>query len=318
MKRTSLSLAVACSLVLGGCSLTPHYERPDAPIDAQWPQEEAYAEAEAGEQRVAEIGWQAFFRDPALQQLIEVALENNRDLRVAALNVEAFRAQYRISRSELFPSVGADASGSRQRVTDDLSATGDDYIDSRYGVSAGVSAYELDVFGRVRSLSASALQQYLATEEAQRSVQIGLVGEVALAYLTWRTDQEKLALAQATLESYQESLALMELSAEAGVATALEVRQARTLVHQARTEVARFTRQVAEDVNGLELLLGSGIPADLPQGLPLGERCWRSCRWACRRTCSCSGRISARRSAACSPPMPTSVRHGRPSSRASA
>lgn len=270
MKHNRLTLAVACSLILSGCSLTPNYERPAAPTSTQWPQEGAYAEAAASEQRVADIGWQQFFRDPALQQLVGVALENNRDLRVAALNVEAFRAQYRITRSELFPSVDVEASGSRQRVPADLSTNGDSYTDSQYGVSAGVSAYELDLFGRVRSLSESALQEYLATEEAQRSVQIGLVGEVALAYLTWRTDQEKLALAQTTLESHQESLELIELSAAAGVATALEVRQASTLVHQARTEVARFTRLVAQDVNGLELLLGTGIPSDLPQGVGLG------------------------------------------------
>lgn len=146
-----------------------------------------------------ELGWRQFFVDPTLQRLIGLSLENNRDLRQAALNVEAYRAQYRISRSDLFPSIGIDGSGQRQRLPADLANTGEADIASQYGVTLGVSAYELDFFGRLRSLEEGALARYLATEEAQRSVQIGLVSEVAMAYLTWRTDQGLLELTHDTL-----------------------------------------------------------------------------------------------------------------------
>lgn len=271
MKLNSLTLAAVCATALAGCSTIPTYERPDAPVPAHWSQGASSVETGLGERAAADIGWREFFRDPALQRLIEVALENNRDLRLAALNVEAFRAQYRIRRADRFPGIGVEGSAARQRVAADLSPTGTAQTGSQYGLSVGVSAYELDFFGRVHSLSEAALETYLATEEAQRSAHIGLVGEVALAYLTWRADQEQLELARATLESHQESLALMEKSFEAGVASALDVRQARTLVQQTRAQVARFTRRVAEDVNGLQMLLGSAVPADLPQGLSLGE-----------------------------------------------
>lgn len=271
MKRlNALTLAMASGLALSACSSIPTYERPAAPVPADWPAGAGY-EGQESTEIAATPEWRTFFRDPALRELIDIALENNRDLRIAALNVEAFRAQYRITRADRFPGVGVEGSGSRQRVPDALSPTGDSYVNSQYGLTVGVSAYELDFFGRVRALSDSALQRYLATEEAQRSARIGLIGEVALAYLAWRTDEQQLALAGDTLQSHRESLDLIEASFEAGVASALDVRQARTLVHQAETQVARFTRLVAEDRNGLQLLLGTGIPADLPEPLPLGE-----------------------------------------------
>ncbi|MBV2131389.1 AdeC/AdeK/OprM family multidrug efflux complex outer membrane factor [Pseudomonas sp. MAP12] len=262
MKLKYLTLAVA--VALGGCSLIPDYERPAAPVQADWPQGKAYPPAGAGEVGAAALGWQAFFRDPALQRLIGVALDNNRDLRQAALNVEAYRALHRIQRAELFPTVDAGAGGTRQRLPDDLSPSGEAGIQSQYDVSLGI-AYELDLFGRLRSLERSALEQYLATAEAQRSVQIALVGDVATAYLTWRTDQAQLALTRSTLDSYTKSLRLIETSQEVGTASALDVRQARSLVQQARVQQALYTRQVAQDVNALQLLLGSAVPGDLPQ-----------------------------------------------------
>lgn len=270
-KFNTLMVAISCSLGLSACSLAPSYEQPALPVSADWPTGAAYDGAELVNETAADISWREFFRDPALQELVSLALENNRDLRVAALNVEAFRAQYRITRSERLPSVGVDGSLGRQGLAEDLSFPGRPQTMGQYGLSLGVAAYELDFFQRVRNLSDSALQSYLATEEAQRSAHIGLVGDVALAYLTWRTDQEQLALADDTLQSYRESLELMEASAEAGIASALDVQQARTLVEQARGQVARLTRQVAQDLNGLELLLGTAVPEDLPQGLPLGE-----------------------------------------------
>lgn len=269
MKFKYLTLALA--VALGGCSLIPDYQRPAAPVQVDWPQGEAYPPAAEGGVSAAAPGWQAFFRDPALQRLIGVALDNNRDLRQAALNVEAYRALHRIQRAELFPSVDAGAAGTRQRLPDDLAPSGESGIHSQYDVSLGV-AYELDLFGRLRSLERSALEEYLATAEAQRSVQIALVGDVATAYLAWRTDQAQLALTRSTLDSYTKSLRLIQASQEVGTASALDVRQARSLVEQARVQQALYTRQVAQDVNALQLLLGSAVPGDLAQGRGLDDQ----------------------------------------------
>ena len=262
MRLKPLTLAVA--LVLGGCSLIPDYERPEAPIAGAWPQGAAYETVKGSGSSATELSWQAFFRDPALRQLIGLALDNNRDLRQAALNVEAYRALHRIQRSELLPTIDAGAGGQRQRLPADLSPTGAAGIQSQYQASLGV-AYELDVFGRIRSLSRAALEEYLATAEVQRSVHIALVGDVATAYFSWRSNQTQLELTEATLESYRKSLRLITSSAEVGTASELDVRQARTLVDQARTQKALFTRLIAEDGNALRLLLGSDIPTDRPE-----------------------------------------------------
>jgi multidrug efflux system outer membrane protein len=165
MSKSLLALAVA-AFTLGGCSLIPDYQRPEAPVAAQYPQGPAYSPNEAPNQAAAEQGWRQFFHDPALQQLIQTALINNRDLRVAALNIDAYAAQYRIQRADLFPAVTANGSGSRQRTPARMSQTGESGITSQYSATLGVSAYELDLFGRVRSLSDQALQNYFATEEA--------------------------------------------------------------------------------------------------------------------------------------------------------
>ncbi|MGU0631983.1 multidrug efflux RND transporter outer membrane channel subunit OprM [Pseudomonas aeruginosa] len=259
MKRSFLSLAVA-AVVLSGCSLIPDYQRPEAPVAAAYPQGQAYGQnTGAAAVPAADIGWREFFRDPQLQQLIGVALENNRDLRVAALNVEAFRAQYRIQRADLFPRIGVDGSGTRQRLPGDLSTTGSPAISSQYGVTLGTTAWELDLFGRLRSLRDQALEQYLATEQAQRSAQTTLVASVATAYLTLKADQAQLQLTKDTLGTYQKSFDLTQRSYDVGVASALDLRQ------------AQYTRLVAQDQNALVLLLGSGIPANLPQGLGLDQ-----------------------------------------------
>ena len=262
MSKSLLSLTIA-AVVLSGCSLIPDYQRPDAPVAAQYPQGPAYESAKAPGQAAAEQGWKQFFHDPALQQLIQVALENNRDLRVAALNIDAYAAQYRIQRADLFPAVSATGSGSRQRVPARASQTGEAAISSSYSATLGISAYELDLFGRVRSLSEQALQSYFATEEARRSTQISLVASVANAYLTWQADKELLKLTQDTLGAYDQSLKLTSRSAEVGVASALDLSQARTAVENARVQLARYTRQVAQDENNLTLLLGTGLPANL-------------------------------------------------------
>lgn len=262
MSKSLLSLTIA-AVVLSGCSLIPDYQRPEAPVAAQYPQGPAYEAANAPGQAAAEQGWKQFFHDPALQQLIQVALENNRDLRVAALNIDAYAAQYRIQRADLFPAVSATGSGSRQRVPARASQSGEAAISSSYSATLGISAYELDLFGRVRSLSEQALQSYFATEEARRSTQISLVANVANAYLTWQADKELLKLTQETLGAYEQSFKLTSRSAEVGVSSALDLSQARTAVENARVQLARYTRQVAQDENSLTLLLGTGLPANL-------------------------------------------------------
>lgn len=308
-------LSIALGLTLPGCSLIPDYHRPEAPVQVDWPEGPAYAKDQAQGGQETTLSWQTFFRDPAMRQLIGVALEHNRDLRQAALNVEAYRALHRIERSALFPTIDANAGGTRQRVPDDLSTTGDTEIQSQYSATLGI-AYEVDMFGRLRSLERAALQQYLVTAETQRAVQLALVGDVAIAYLTWRSDQAQLELASSTLQSYQYSLNLIRSSREVGTASALDVRQARSLVESARVQKALYTRQVAQDVNALQLLLGTNLPGDLPPAIPWNNH-WQRCLRACRPTCCCVGRTSARPNTDCWRPMPTSARHVRRSSPAS-
>ena len=195
MKKSLLSLAVT-AFVLGGCSLIPDYQRPAIPTATQYPTGQSYSPATAADTVAADLGWRQFFKEPGLQQLIQLSLENNRDLRVAALNIEAYRAKYRIQRADLLPSISADASGTRQRTPADLSQTGRTTTSGQYSATLGISSYELDLFGRVRSLSQEALETYLSSEEARRSTQISLVASVANAYFTWQADQALLALTQ--------------------------------------------------------------------------------------------------------------------------
>ncbi len=205
-----------------------------------------------------------------MAQLIESALANNRDLRVATLNVEAYQAQYRIQRADLFPAISANGTGSRQRLPASLTGTGDAAISRSYSATLGISAYELDLFGRIRSLSDQASLIYLSSEEARRSSQLSLVASVASAYLTWRADQELLALTQDTLQSYEQSLRLTERSNQVGTASALNLSQSRTSLESARASLAKFQRQVAQDLNNLTLLVGTSVADDLP-GRPLSS-----------------------------------------------
>lgn len=262
--------AVATAALLSACgTLAPDYQRPAAPVAASWPAVAASgAEAQgsgtpAQAASAAELGWHDFFTDARLRQVIELALNHNRDLRVAALNVEKAQAQYRVQRADLFPSVNAGLSQTAQRLPAELSSTGEAGITRQYNATVGVSAYELDLFGRVRSLKDAALSQYLATEDAQRSTQISLVAQVATAYLTLAADQERLELAQQTLRSRQDTLRLTQRRFELGVSSALDLRQVQTTVESARADVASYTSLVAQDVNALTLLVGTSPGADL-------------------------------------------------------
>jgi multidrug efflux system outer membrane protein len=270
MKHLSI-LTLAVAAALGGCSLMPAYQRPASPVPAAFPlvrSSDAAPDAITAAATAADIGWRDFFADPRLQQLIELALDNNRDLRVAVLDIEQSRAQYRIQDATSLPTVNASGSGSASRSPADLSATGQAGVSRQYSATLGFSAYELDLFGRVRSLNAQALQQFLATGEARRSTHISLVAEVANDYLTLAADQERLKLAQRTLQSQSDSYALTQRKAELGVASDLDLRQAQTTVESARVDVASYTSQIAQDRNALTLVVGATIPETLlPTGL---------------------------------------------------
>ncbi len=255
--------ALTAALLLAGCvNLAPTYERPAAPVPALYP------EAKADGNALADIAWQDFFGDARLGGLIELALGNNRDLRVAVLNIEQARAQYRIQDAQTLPGVNASSSGTAARTPASLSGIGSALTSHQYSAALGISAYELDLFGRVRNLSEQALQQFLATEQARRSTQISLVAEVASAYLSWAADLERLTLARDTLRSQSESYALTKRRFELGSASALALRQLQTSVDSARVDVARYTGQVAQDRNALALLLGTPVPDALaPQAL---------------------------------------------------
>lgn len=261
--RKSL-LAVALLGALSGCSMIPEYQRPAAPVPSEW------TDAGAASRAAAVPAWDAFFSDPQLRELIGLALANNRDLRVATLNVEAYRAQYRIQRAELFPAVNAYGDGSRGRTPADLSPLGQSSVAGQYSATLGLS-WELDLFGRLDSLREQALEEYFASEQAQRGAQVSLIASVANAWLTWQADQALLRLTEDTLKAYERSLQLTQRSFDVGVASAVELRQAQSALESARVEHARYVRLQAQDRNALALLLGQTPPAELLAPRELGE-----------------------------------------------
>ncbi len=246
-----------------------------------------------------------------------MALENNRDLRAAALNVDAYRALYRIQRADLLPAVSANADGTRTRLPGDLSMSGGDEISSQYSATFGVS-WELDLFGRLRSLRDQALEEFFASEAAQRSTQISLIASVANAWLTLQADQALLQVTRDTLKTYEESLGLTQRSFDIGVASALELRQARSAVDTARVSIEQYTRLVAQDRNALALLLGQSLPADLPAGYGLERTQLAPLPVGLPSDLLYNARTSSRPSTSSRRSMPASARHARPSSRASA
>ena len=265
-----LFLLVGIVAFLTGCTLIPKYTKPEAPVPATWPSGPAYKEIQTtpGAPVVTDLKWREFFTDERLQKIIETALNNNRDLRVAALTVERARALYRIQRAEILPTVNAVGSGGKERVPADLSSTGRSYTAEQYSANLGIYSWEIDFFGRIRSLEKRALEEYFATEEARRSAQILLVSEVANTYLTLAAEREALQLSQSTLETQQGAYDLIRRRYEKGVATALDLRQAQTQVDGARVDIARYTHRVAQDENALNLLVGSPVSsALLPEAL---------------------------------------------------
>jgi multidrug efflux system outer membrane protein len=270
MKNSVLKI-IAASLLLSGCSLMPYFERPAAPVDANWP----LATPELDSAAAADIGWQEFFVDAQLRQLLQLALTHNNDLRTAVLNIEKAQALYQVRSADLFPTVNANANANVQHsgngspgasvFNSELGNSGSSRsgITKNYRANLGFSSYELDFFGRIRSLNEQALQLYLATEEARRSMHIALLAEVANAWFTLLADQQRLQVAQSTLASQQSSYTISNSRFEFGLATALELRQSQITVDAARGEVARFSSQVQLDQNLLQLLIGSSLPAEL-------------------------------------------------------
>lgn len=274
------SVAVLAISLLTGCSLMPTYQRPSAPVAAQWPASAggntAVSSASATPQAV--VNWQSYFSDPALRQLIDTALANNRDLRVALLNIDQARAQLGVRRADQLPTLNAAAAGARAPGSDGA-------INSTYSAGLTVTAYELDFFGRVASLKEQALAQVLASAEAAQTVQISLIATVAQTWLNLLADEELLAVSRRALDSRAESLKLVDLKVEHGAASDFERRNAQTLLESARVTLAQHMRQRALDENALALLLGQPVSAaqraqwtpnklsqlvfaELPAGLP--------------------------------------------------
>ena len=272
--RSLRGLVVAlAATTLGACTtLIPGFERPVAPVPASFPQAQPTpAATDAVAPAVDTLAWRDYFADVRLQRTIELALANNRDLRVAALAIERARAQYGIQRADLFPSLAVSGGQSAQRVPGDLSMSGDSTVSRQYSANLGFASYELDFFGRVRSLEEQALQTYLGTEEARRSAQISLVAEVANAWLRLAADRERLALARDTFETRKKSFELTRRSFELGAVSGLELRQSETLMQTARADAARYAALVAQDENALALVAGGAVPAEL-QPQAIGER----------------------------------------------
>jgi multidrug efflux system outer membrane protein len=263
--RTLLLLVPGLVFVLAGCNFAPQYTQPEAPVPAEWPSGPAYENpaATAGAPFAPDLGWQEFFTDERLQQLIATALQNNRDLRVAALNVQRAWALYGIQRAELLPAVNAAAVASKQRIPADVSGIDEALTIEQYSANLGILAWEIDFFGRIRNLTARALDEYLATAQARRSAQILLVSSVADAYLVLAADREALAVAQTTLTTQQGVYDLVKHRFDRGATPELDVYRAQTQVDSARGDVARFTQVVAQDENALSLLLGVAAPAEL-------------------------------------------------------
>lgn len=268
-----LTLALLVAGMASGCSLAPQYLRPAPPVAASFgvASSSAAASVSASSKPAAEIGWREFFQDARLQALIASALENNRDLRAAALRIEEARAQYNIQSADRLPTLNATASGARSRTPADLRSQSSNNTGGRYDVGASLASFELDFFGRVRSLNDAALAQYLATEEARQSVKISLVAEVAKAYLAERAFAEQRALAQQSFDARGNSYQLARKRFEVGASSALDIRQEESLLQSARVALATLARQRAQAENALVLLVGKPL-VELPPAQPLAAQ----------------------------------------------
>ncbi|MCB5363159.1 efflux transporter outer membrane subunit [Pusillimonas sp. CC-YST705] len=261
-------LPLVLGVVLSGCSLAPKYERPQAPVPAQLPLAGAAAESS---DMAADLGWREFFRDPQLQALIELALENNRDLRMAVYRVDEARGLYGVQFSDRLPTIGIGGQGQLTRLPEDMRQPGADSVTRTYQAGLGITSFEIDLFGRVRNLSEAAYQQYLATEAGRRTAHIALVAQVAQAYFSLRAAEQQYALAGSTLKARQQSYDLVKLRYDNGVAGALDLNQASSQLESVRADLVQFERLKTQAANALQLLLGQSVPADLPTAATFGK-----------------------------------------------
>jgi multidrug efflux system outer membrane protein len=274
-------MAAAVALFAAGCTMAPKYVRPAAPVDQTFPtggiydrQPDAASSAAPGGSEQAkpavDIGWRDFFADARLQQIVAIALKNNRDLRVSMLNVAAARSQYQITRAELLPTLDAVGSQTKQRTPKDLSFFGQT-ISNQYSVGVNAS-WEIDFFGRIQSLKDQALEQYFALAETRKAAEISLVSQVADQYLTMLSDDDQLTVTRNTLKTADESYRITKLQFDNGVGTELDVRQSEGIQQQAAANLQSQLRLRAQAENALVLLVGEPLPADLPPGLPLDSQ----------------------------------------------
>ncbi len=270
MKRLNCSLLLVLIVFSGGCTMAPLYIQPEVSVPPEWPEGAAYPDSLAALEMTSapEMTPREFFQDKRLQGVLELALANNLDLRLAALNVERVQAFYRIKRANLYPLVYAVGAETRHRTPADLSFTGSAMTVEEYSVDVGIASWEIDLFGRVRSEKNQAWEQYLASEAGRRGAQLSLVAAVGQSYLALAASREQLQLAQATLDSQQEFYSLIEKQYRAGLATTLDLRRVQTQLNIAQRNVAVYTQLAAQDENALNLLAGTQVPTELlPESL---------------------------------------------------
>jgi multidrug efflux system outer membrane protein len=267
MRRFVFFLTIG--ILLSGCSMIPEFKRPFAPIPKEWPKGDAYSSIKYDELPLAmDLRWNEFLIDENLKKIVELALSHNRDLKLSALNVEAFSAYYGIKRAELLPHLDLVGVGQRERTPSDLSQTGRARISSRYSLSIGMSQWEIDLFGRLRSLKEMALEEYLAKEETLRAVRLSLISAVATCYYLYGLDRENLKLAEETLRNREEMYELVKRRYESGISSEIDVLRAKTQLEVAKEAVARYKQILAQDKNNLDLLTGEVVPMELlPEGL---------------------------------------------------
>ena len=269
MRKTLCLLPLASALLLSGCiSLAPEYERPEAPVEQVWPQDEATKNAALLTEGLQK--WSDFFTDERLTKLIELGLQNNRSLRSAFYSVEQARAQYNVSRADLLPSVAVQAEETAGRTPASTNGMGRDVTSHTYSANAAMASYELDLFGRIRNLNEQALQAYFQTQAAQRTAQMTVITEIAQTWLSLGASKDLLKLAQETYDSQSESLKLIQQSYELGASSMLEVQQAMQTVATAKAAAVQASRSVAQYRNALATLVGTKVPAELePEGLKM-------------------------------------------------
>ena len=263
MRKTSAA-TLALSFLSGACSLIPPLDPVKSPVSAKFP-------GNTGGEVSADIGWQKFFTDPRLRKLVQTSLENNRNLRIAALNVEQSRAQYAISRSDLFPTISGSGLAERRRGLGDPGSGGPTVESGTYELSVGLVSYELDLFGKVRSMNSSALETYFATDAARVGAQISLVAEVANQYLTERALQEQIALSQQTYDGFNTAYDIMKKRFDSGTVSELELSSMEVQRQTAKVDLATFRQRRQEITNSLVFLAGGSLPNNLPAGRSLDQ-----------------------------------------------